>query len=210
MEKKLQVIGLSLGWFAIFAQFYLMLQNRVTGIPETIIRFFSFFTILTNILVALYYTVNVLKLSNKWLRMFHGKGTITALTVFIGVVGLVYQVVLRHIWEPTGLQWLVDELLHTVLPLYALAYWYLYATTHDCNIRKVIPWLLYPIIYVIVVLFRGAVSDFYPYPFLNISEIGLERTGINIALILALTLILMLALTFIGRKKNHKPKNDIL
>jgi len=41
------------GWFSLIAQFYLIIINRTTSVGETIIRYFNFFTILTNILVAL-------------------------------------------------------------------------------------------------------------------------------------------------------------
>ncbi len=49
-------IGAFLGWFAVLVQFVLMIQNRQAGVGETIVRFFSFFTILTNSLVAAYFT----------------------------------------------------------------------------------------------------------------------------------------------------------
>ena len=45
MKRKFETFGFSIGWFAIIAQFFLMLENRQADIPETIIRFFSFFTI---------------------------------------------------------------------------------------------------------------------------------------------------------------------
>jgi hypothetical protein len=45
MKRKLEIMGLCIGWFAIMGQFRLMLQNRQTDIPEMVIRFFSFFTI---------------------------------------------------------------------------------------------------------------------------------------------------------------------
>lgn len=32
-------------WFAVIAQFFLAIANRTASVPETVIRFFSFFTI---------------------------------------------------------------------------------------------------------------------------------------------------------------------
>ncbi len=49
------------GWFALLSQFYLIIEGRVVPVPETIIRYFSFFTILTNLLVAVCATVLLLK-----------------------------------------------------------------------------------------------------------------------------------------------------
>lgn len=42
-----------LGWFALGSQLYLIIQNRIVSVPETVVRYFSFFTILTNLLVAI-------------------------------------------------------------------------------------------------------------------------------------------------------------
>ncbi|HMI79175.1 MAG TPA: hypothetical protein VK484_10285 [Ferruginibacter sp.] len=45
------------GWFALIGQFYLIIENRVASLAETITRYFGFFTILTNIIVAVCVTV---------------------------------------------------------------------------------------------------------------------------------------------------------
>ncbi len=75
-----------------------MFQNRQTDIPEMIIRFFSYFTILTNILVALYFTASAFRSKVIPFRWLLSKGTLTATTAFILIVGLVYQIALRGIW----------------------------------------------------------------------------------------------------------------
>src|SRR5690242_8869207 len=98
MKKNLALVFALLGWFAVIAQYVLMFQNRVTGIGEMTIRFFSFFTILTNTLVAVYFTYQALKGAR--IRAADKPGVLTAITVYITIVGLVYQVVLRWIWSP--------------------------------------------------------------------------------------------------------------
>ena len=111
MEKKLSILFAAIVWFAVISQFYLMMENRVTDVPETTIRYFSFFTILTNFMTALYFTFRYWQ-SNKrhWI---YNPGNLTAIMVYILIVGLVYQFILRPIWDPTGLQKFVDELLHS-------------------------------------------------------------------------------------------------
>ncbi|WP_445735845.1 Pr6Pr family membrane protein [Mariniflexile sp.] len=200
MKKKIEIIGFCIGWFAIITQFTLMLQNRQANITETIIRFFSFFTILTNLLVAIFFTYKMFKPSIKPLGIFNKKGTTTALTAFILIVGLVYQMALRGIWEPTGIQWLVDELLHSIIPLLFLIYWFIYGTKQNTNIRNVGIWLLYPIVYIVFVLVRGHFSSYYPYPFLNIPELGLGKVLPNVLLIFVFTLLVMLILVSIEKR----------
>jgi hypothetical protein len=121
MRKKLSIIFSVLVWVAVVAQFILMLQNRATDVPETVIRFFSYFTILTNILVAFYFTAVIFDIS-----FTHKSGLLTAVTTYIFMVGIIYQILLRHLQQFTGLQLVVDELMHSVIPLLVIIYWYLY------------------------------------------------------------------------------------
>src|SRR5881398_3651902 len=121
MRKSLALLFAVIVWFALIVQFILMRQNSTASVLETIVRFFSFFTILTNAIVAIYFTGQVLNVGRT-----HRPGILSAVTVYIFMVGIVYQVLLRHIWEPTGLQLIVDELLHTINPLGVMLYWYLY------------------------------------------------------------------------------------
>lgn len=205
MKIKFEIVGFSIGWFAVIAQFFLMLEKRQADVLETIIRFFSFFTILTNILVALFLTISVFRLNKFPFNLFLAKGTLTAITAFILIVGLVYQIVLRQIWEPTGLQYIVDELLHTIMPLFMLGYWFFNIRKEDLLLKPVLNWLLYPTMYLIFIMIRGYISGYYPYTFLNIEEIGYESTIINITVIFTITIATILALSFIGKYKikNH-------
>ncbi|MDW5290362.1 Pr6Pr family membrane protein [Formosa sp. PL04] len=207
MNRKFETLGFSIVWFAIIAQFFLMLENRIANVPETIIRFFSFFTILTNILVALFLTTHVFRLKKYPFNLFFAKGTLTAITAFILIVGLVYQIVLRHIWEPTGLQYVVDELLHTIIPLFMFGYWFFNIKKEDLLLKPILNWLIFPSIYLIFIIVRGYLSGYYPYPFLNIEDIGYKSALINIAVILSLTIVIMIALSSIGK---YKFKNNTL
>lgn len=199
-RKVYDVIGLLISWFAVIAQFVLMLQNRQADILETIIRFFSFFTILTNTLVALYFTVRVFKIKSNPIAFLNKIGSITAITVFILLVGIVYQVVLRSIWKPEGLQKIVDEFLHTIIPLFVLIYWLIFSKREDTNFNTFKIWLIYPFFYFIFITIRGFFTEFYPYPFVNIKEIGLLQTGINFVIITMFIFFLFVTLFLISHK----------
>ncbi len=201
MQKKFEIIGCCLGWFALIAQFVIMLQNRVADVPETILRFFSFFTILTNLIVTLFFTHKVFRPSGKLFKIFDKKGSLIAITTFILIVGIVYQFVLRGIWQPQGMQWLVDEFLHSVIPVYVLVYWLRYPSKEKSHFRDVLNWLQYPVVYLVFVLIRGFYSGFYPYPFLNIPEIGLGKVLLNILVILILLLFILFLLSSIENKR---------
>lgn len=203
MRKTLNILLAVTGWFAIIAQFYLMLENRATSIPEMIVRFFSFFTILTNILVASYFTNQVLSSKGNSENLFSKTGTLTAVTVYITVVGLVYQIALRHLWKPSGLQMIVDELLHTIIPSLAIIYWFLYEQKAELNWKMIPKFLLYPLFYLVFIIVRGQLSGFYPYPFINITVLGWSQTFINSIVLFGVFLILSSFFVGIGKLKRH-------
>lgn len=197
--KSIFVISIALlAWFAVVTQFFLMMDNRVTSIIESVIRFFSFFTILTNSLVAIYYSKIAVNRSETGTSLIPGWPT--ALTIYIFVVGLVYQLVLRQIWEPTGLQMIVDELLHSVIPTMVLIYWIWFVKKNHIAWNMIPYWLIYPMIYLIYVLIRGQFSGFYPYPFLNLNEISSGQLAINVVVLILTFIFLSVLFVFLARQ----------
>jgi hypothetical protein len=203
----IDLIGFFLGWFSIIGQFVLILQNRQTDVFESIIRFFSFFTILTNVLVAFYFTSRIPVFHKVFFQKIFGKGTLTALTVFILVVGLVYQIILRQTWNPTGFQRIIDELLHSVIPFFLLLYWLSFAAIEDIKFQNFKNWLWFPLLYFVFIIISGHFSNFYPYPFINAREIGYFQVFINFLIVSGVFLSVMGILIFAGHKikKHFKP-----
>lgn len=200
MRKLIDSTGFFLGWFAIIGQFFLSIQNRQVEVTETVIRFFSYFTVLTNILVVLYFTSRISIFKKTFISKFSNKSTLTAFTAFILVVGLIYQFILRSTWIPSGLQMIINELLHSVIPLFVLLYWLKFANENDLIFKNIKIWLWYPIVYFIYIIIRGHFSNFYPYPFVDVSLIGYPQVLINAVLISLFFLGIMGTLIFIGNK----------
>ena len=197
MKKSLAVLFALIGWFAIITQLVLMIENRVTSIPETVIRFFSFFTILTNVLVALYFTC-VIFIENKE-KLIYKPGFLTAITVYIMMVGSVYQIALRHVWQPQGLQRVVDELLHSIIPVIVIIFWGLYETTKSIKYSQILKWIFYPLIYLLFIMIRGSISNFYPYPFVDVTNLGMTKVLINSAILIVVFIIVSALFVFIGK-----------
>lgn len=198
MKKKLALFFALLGWFAVIAQFILMLENRVTSIPETVVRFFSFFTILTNTLVAIYFTV-VGFIKNQEFKSINNAGILTAITIYIFMVGLIYQIALRHVWEPQGLQLVIDELLHSIIPILVIIFWCLYEKTTLVMYSQQLKWAIYPLTYIIYILILGNFSGFYPYPFVDVTNLGMYTVLINSIVLLLMFLMISTLFIFIGR-----------
>jgi hypothetical protein len=175
-----------------------MIENRNASIIETTIRFFSFFTILTNTLVAIYFTVVLFRIK-RWYSAEGKPGVLTAITIYITIVGLVYQIILRSTWHPTGLQMIVDELLHTIIPIMVIIYWYIFEKKHSVKYDQILKWLIYPLIYLVFILIRGKLSGFYPYPFVDVGNLGLSRVMLNSAVLIIVFAALSAIFIKVGR-----------
>ena len=198
--------GALLGWFALIVQLYLLLINRTAGVAESIVRYFSFYTILTNFLVSACFTISLISPLSRAGNFFLQRSTVTAIGVYITVVGLVYNFVLRSLWEPTGMQRLVDELLHTIIPLVFVAYWLLFEPKTKLKWGGVIPWLIYPLVYLMFILARGAGSGYYPYPFVDVKTLGYSQVLLNCVYLCLCFVTISLVFVVINQAliKNHK------
>lgn len=210
MQKRsariLAFVGAAIGWFAVITQLYLQLSNRHVSVPATILRFFGYFTIDTNILAALCFTL-IFSGSNSGLgRFFSRVSTLTAITVYIIIVGIVYNVILRSTWNPQGMQKLVDELLHSVTPILFILFWVFFAPIEELKWKNAFPWLIYPVAYMIYGFIHGAIAKFYPYPFVNVIQLGYTKALLNAGGILAAMFFLSLAL--IGAAKIVRQFDD--
>ncbi|HEV7779817.1 MAG TPA: Pr6Pr family membrane protein [Chitinophagaceae bacterium] len=165
-------------WFGLGSQFYLTLQTPAqTGysVFKTVVNFFSYFTVLCNILVALTLTVSLTGPGS-----FFSRVTVqSAITVYIFIVGLVYNLVLRGVWKPQGLQLVTDNILHVAVPLLFVVYWVAFTPRRVLQWKDILPWLIFPGLYLVYSLIRGPIAEWYPYPFLDLSRFGWGKVLIN-------------------------------
>lgn len=200
------VIALA-AWFALSGQLVLILQNREASVMATIIRFFGFFTILTNLLVACWFSVLVWQKPVKWLSFFQSLSTQTACTVYILVVGIVYNLVLRFTWQPRGWQKIVDETLHSLVPMLVLIYWLFFVPKSTIKWSISFRWMIYPLGYTSYTLVHGALSNYYPYPFIDVTKIGYPKVIVNGVFTLLFFYLLSLLLIYLSNLAVPKTKN---
>lgn len=188
-----------LAWFAVLLQFALLMQSQAAPKLELLVRFFSYFTILSNLLVAVLMSACGWFPNVKW-RTHSNQ---IAIAVYISVVGLAYNTVLRFLSEPTGWQKLADEMLHTIVPILYLVYCWNFIR-YKFAWRAIIPWMYFPVLYLIYILLRGHFSGFYPYPFLSVPELGYARVAVNCLLVTLVFVGLSLAYIGILRRRSNK------
>jgi hypothetical protein len=98
---------------------------------------------------------------------------------------LAYNLLLRHLWQPEGWQFVADELLHDMVPVLYIAYWWRCVPKGSLRLGHIGLWMIYPLVYFAYVLLRGDLLAAYPYPFIDVASLGYPQVFINAGGILA-------------------------
>ncbi|GAP94581.1 Pr6Pr family membrane protein [Leptolyngbya sp. NIES-2104] len=185
-ERIYATIGAVLMWLSLGLQFYLSIAlslDRGLSLWVGIARYFGYFTILTNFLVALAFTVPLVQPRSRWGRFFSHPSVRSAIALYIIVVGIAYSLLLRHIWNPQGWQLVADRMLHDVSPILYVVFWFLFVPKAALQWRDLPKWLIYPLVYLVVALIRGAIFNWYPYPFLEANKLGYPQVFLNVVML---------------------------
>lgn len=140
-------------------------------------RFVSYFTVLSNLLVlgcSVVLARNPLHDGLRWrlVRM--------ATMVGITVTGVVHWFLLRPLLDLSGASFVVDKLLHVVVPLVALVAWVVAGPRGQAARPQVLGALLWPLLWGGLTLLRGSVTGWWPYPFIDVYELGWARVLLNL------------------------------
>ena len=191
----------AVGLLSLLAQYWLMLQGgRFDSFVGATFAFFSYFTILTNILATAALLAPTLAPSTFAGRALSRPFVRAAIAVYIVIVALVYHTVLASQWNPQGLQFIVDKSLHYVMPVAFLADWLLFSEKGNLRLQDAPKALAFPIAFAIWTLGRGLVVETYPYPFLNVNALGYPAVFLNLLVLMGVFLGLMAFAIFVGRR----------
>ncbi len=182
MKKTFASALALLVWFALLLQLASSVRLGIArgfGVGYGLWMYVAFFTVTTNALVAVTLSVPLVAPASRLGQFLARPASITGVTASIIMVGVVYSVLLRHAWNPRGWQLLADTLLHDIVPVLMVAYWWLAVPRRSIPWREVTLWAIYPIVYFVYAMARGTASGFYPYPFLNVSTIGFGMVILN-------------------------------
>lgn len=143
-------------------------------------RFFGYFTILTNLGVAVVATAMVLGVR----RGPAGPKARLVMAAGIAFVGIAYWALLARNWSPQGWQLAADIGLHTLVPLLFVAIWW-GARDGSLGKRDALAAMAWPVGYAVYALARGAGDGWYAYWFLDPAAQGWGGTAASIALLAA-------------------------
>jgi hypothetical protein len=171
-----------LAWLSVLLQCYLSLKlasQHGKSIAGGLEVFFSYFTVLTNLLICVSLTLSLAAPWSALGRWCSRPSTVAGIATSILFVGLSYHFLLRHVWNPQGAGLIADVLLHYVVPAFYVTYWWFAASKAEISWMNPVTWSLYPTLYLVYALIRGSIIGSYPYPFIDAAALGYGRTFVN-------------------------------
>lgn len=189
-------------WGALVLQYVLLIDSTLHDIGPLLatLRYFSFFTILSNLGVALVTTCALLRQPAGFGAFFSSARVRGVVALCIGITCTIYFFLLASTWSPQGAQWLVDVTLHYAVPVLYLIWWVVCAPHRRLIWSDALRWLLVPLVYFTCMLLRGAWLHEYPYPFIDLDALGAAAVARNAAGIGGLFLLAALALIAFDRR----------
>lgn len=204
MNMNVGLVRFRLGW-ALLGIAGLVLQGIATEMtvpnyftdPTRFVNFFSYFTILTNLFVTIWF---VLAFSSRQMRQARWWGDQPEIKGVLLVAGsvtiLVYWTLLVDIPIPTAIGEIANFLLHLLVPLGLWIDWLIVGDPMTKSYGKMlIAWLVFPIVFVIYSEVRGPFAHWYPYFFLDPQAVG--GAGKLVAWIIGMMLLFLVVASLI-------------
>jgi len=165
-----------LGWGTVVGQYF----ASHTGSLADAVDYFSYFTILSNILVASTLTSAALAPRSSVGKFLLRPGITMATAVYISVTGLTYFLILSSLYDLQDWVLVFDRLLHYVMPPAYVVFWLLFVPRGQLELKNALWALIPPIVYACYTFVHGPWSGFYPYPFVDLPKIGVWNTARNV------------------------------
>ncbi|MGF1653430.1 MAG: Pr6Pr family membrane protein [Actinomycetales bacterium] len=146
-----------------------------------VLNLFAFFTIWSNLLVGV---VTARLALGRGLDGLAWRTARLASLVGITVTFVVYNVALRGLLELSPIGAVANELFHSAVPALTVVGWLVFGPRQRTSWRVVAWTPVLPITWLAVTLVRGAAAGgVYPYPFLDVAELGVVGVALNVVLV---------------------------
>jgi hypothetical protein len=185
---------------AIIFQVIYLTRHRALNV----VNFFSYFTILSNVLATLILIIGAFYLLRRRKPSHLEDGIRSAAVLYMAVTGIVYAALLSGQNLGLLLPW-VNDVLHKIMPILVVADWLYQPARTKLKVKESPLLLVFPIIFLFYSLIRGPIVGWYPYLFLNPSKSGgYAGVAAYCVVILVLFFILSSLLVYSGNKlKRH-------
>lgn len=140
------------------------------GASYSLLNFFSYFTNLSNLFAVVVLLLGAFRRPSQHSDRQDVARYVSA--VNMAVVGIVFVALLRNVDLGALLPW-VNVVLHYVMPVAIVVDWVgLQAPASPPKAWHLALALVFPAVYLVYVLLRGAAIGWYPYPFLDPANVG--------------------------------------
>jgi hypothetical protein len=162
----------------------LVVNGKVAPVSTRVIRYFSYFTVQSNVLCAIAAGMLAVRpdLDGRVWRVVR-----LAALFGITVTFVTYVTLLRPIVDLHGVSALTDTGLHYVVPGLTVIGWLLFGPRPRIDEHTLMLSLIWPVAYVGYTLAHGAATSWYPYPFVDVTKLGYGtalRNGIGLTILL--------------------------
>lgn len=200
MKDLYRTLAGGIGVFCVGMQYWLIVREASgAALLATTVNFFSYFTILTNLLAATALLAPVAAPHSSVGRFLARCSVRTAIAGYIIIVGVVYYLLLRNLSHAHGWTLAFERALHYVTPPLYVLDWLLFVPKGEAKWSTGVVSLGLPAAYVVWTLTHGAITGWYPYPFVDVADLGYPQTLLNIAGLVLAFLALELALVAVDR-----------
>jgi hypothetical protein len=175
--------------------------NEAGAASETLatkfVRLFSYFTIQSNLFVlgtSIALAVSIRRDGPVW--------RVLRLDAMLGIIitGLVYDTILAPLVHPEGWALAATIGFHYISPWATLIGWLIFGPRPRMGWVSAAAAFIWPILWLVYTFIHGAVTGWYPYPFLDVATIGFADSVRNCLVVLLIAMVIAAILTVVDRR----------
>jgi hypothetical protein len=159
-------------------------------------RLFSYFTIQSNLFVlgtSIAVALNVFRDGKLW--------RVLRFDALLGIIitGLVYETILAPLVHLEGWALVATIGFHYIAPWATLIGWLIFGPRPRMTWVTTAFAFIWPLLWLVYTFVHGAVTGWYPYPFLDVATIGFADSVRNSAVVLLIGVVIAVVLTLLDR-----------
>lgn len=167
------------------------------SIGTRLVRFVSFFTIQSNLFVlgtSIALALNIFRDGKVW--------RVLRFDALLGIIitGLVYETILAPLLHLTGWALVATIGFHYIAPWATLIGWLIFGPRPRMNWATAALAFIWPLLWLVYTFVHGAITGWYPYPFLDVATIGFADSIRNSGVVLLIGVVIAIVLTLLDRR----------
>jgi hypothetical protein len=163
-------------WTGFIGQYFFSNAGKTGAeLAAATVNYFSYFTTLSNLFIAAALTAVLVVPTSRVGRFFGGPRGATPLAFYITITGIVFWLLLRDTTHPEGLGIGLNAVHHYVVPIAYPIWWLFFVRKGELKLRNVIDWMIFPALYALYTILHGQETGWYPYGFVDVTKLGMDR-----------------------------------